>query len=571
MLVLSAPMLLLTILAIWLEDGGPVFFRQTRIGIRGQEFDFLKLRSMRSAAGDNAHREYVKKWIRLGDRAAVNGNGNGVAQNGEKVFKLTDDKRITRVGRIIRRYRIDELPQIINVLRGDMSLIGPRPALPYELELYKGWHRRRLDAVPGITGLWQVSGGNRLVLRRHGAARRQIHRRLVAHQRHQDSRAHRAGAASRRGPVSSRAQTATARALPPLDEVGSQARIHRSAAGAIRRCDSKLWQAFARSVRDNVFAEIALQVIRVGGMVVLARALMPNDFGIFRVLLIVMYFALIPIENGIPEALIQRRNLLPEHESTGWCLSVAVSLAMAMLIYVTAPLVAHLMLMPAIVPYIRLLCIPLVFQGTAMVSNARLRREMRFGALARARKFLREMVFLAAALLLLFEGYARWSLPGALAARIFAYSAALWVADRRFTAAWPRLWAARDFSRFTTTVWGARAMYTMSSNADFLLVGRFLGSNALGFYGMAWDLLRFVPDRLFRVAGRVIFPAFSRVQDDNEQMAARSPISPDTSRASCCRLWRWRRSRRRSLSASSTAQNGCPRRSASACFRSASP
>ncbi len=158
MLVLAAPILLLTMLAIWLEDGGPVFFRQTRIGIRGQQFDFLKLRSMRSAAGDHAHREYVKKWIRHGDKAAV----NGAAPSGDKIFKLTDDTRITRVGRIIRRYRIDELPQIINVLRGDMSLIGPRPALPYELELYKGWHRRRLDAVPGITGLWQVSGGNRL-------------------------------------------------------------------------------------------------------------------------------------------------------------------------------------------------------------------------------------------------------------------------------------------------------------------------------------------------------------------------------------------------------------------------
>ncbi len=158
MLVLTAPLLLLAELAIWLEDGGPVFFRQTRIGIRGEEFDFLKLRSMRSAVGDHDHREYVKKWIRLGERAAT----NGAADDGEKIFKLTDDKRITRVGRILRRYRIDELPQIINVLRGDMSLIGPRPALPYELELYKGWHRRRLDAVPGITGLWQVSGGNRL-------------------------------------------------------------------------------------------------------------------------------------------------------------------------------------------------------------------------------------------------------------------------------------------------------------------------------------------------------------------------------------------------------------------------
>ena len=158
MFILASPILLIAALAVWLEDGGPVFFRQTRIGIHGEEFDFLKLRSMRSASGDNAHREYVKKWIRQGERAAaeVQANGNG------KIFKLTNDNRITRVGHILRRYRIDELPQIINVLRGDMSLIGPRPALPYELELYKGWHRRRLDAVPGITGLWQVSGGNRL-------------------------------------------------------------------------------------------------------------------------------------------------------------------------------------------------------------------------------------------------------------------------------------------------------------------------------------------------------------------------------------------------------------------------
>ncbi len=320
--------------------------------------------------------------------------------------------------------------------------------------------------------------------------------------------------------MSARSQLGAARPILPIDdEIGARPEFVAPQPSSSADADASLWQSFARSVRDNVFAEIAMQLIRVGGMVILARALMPNDFGIFRVLLIVMYFALIPIENGIPEALIQRRDLLPEHESTGWYLSVVISIAAAVLIYLTAPVVGRLMLMPEIVPYIRLLCIPLVFQGTAMVSNARLRREMRFGALASAEVFA-EMVFLAAALLLLFEGYARWSLPGALAARIFAYSAALWVTDRRFTMAWPRLWAARDFSRFTTTVWGARTMYTMSSNADFLLVGRFLGSNALGFYGMAWDLLRFVPDRLFRVAGRVIFPAFSRVQDDNEQMAS---------------------------------------------------
>jgi PST family polysaccharide transporter len=301
-----------------------------------------------------------------------------------------------------------------------------------------------------------------------------------------------------------------------MDDIGAKPELVVPQPAQSADSGSILGRAFARSVRDNVFAEIALQAIRVGGMVVLARALMPNDFGIFRVLLIVMYFALIPIENGIPEALIQRRKLLPEHESTGWC--VGVSLAMAAIMYLTAPLLARLMLMPGIVPYIRLLCIPIVCQGTAMVSNARLRREMRFGALASTEVFA-EMMFLAAALLLLLEGYPRWSLPGALAARVVAYSVALWITDRRFTAAWPRLWAVRDFGRFTASVWGARAIYTCSANADFLLVGRFLGSDALGFYGMAWDLLRFVPDRLFRVAGRVTFPVFSRAQDDNVQMA----------------------------------------------------
>src|SRR5262249_47014303 len=111
----------------------------------------------RSAVNDGVHRDYVANWIRNGERAAA-----AASEDGGKVFKLTNDDRITHVGRIIRRYRIDELPQIFSVLRGDMSLIGPRPALPYEIDLYKGWHRRRLDTVPGITGLWQVSGGNRL-------------------------------------------------------------------------------------------------------------------------------------------------------------------------------------------------------------------------------------------------------------------------------------------------------------------------------------------------------------------------------------------------------------------------
>jgi len=112
---------------------------------------------MRQTASDHVHREYVRNWIRNGHAAATNGSSNGAA-----IFKLSNDQRITRVGRFLRRFSIDELPQLLNVLRGEMSLIGPRPALPYELEHYDEWHRRRLDAAPGITGLWQVSGRNRL-------------------------------------------------------------------------------------------------------------------------------------------------------------------------------------------------------------------------------------------------------------------------------------------------------------------------------------------------------------------------------------------------------------------------
>ena len=317
--------------------------------------------------------------------------------------------------------------------------------------------------------------------------------------------------------MSSSSQASAARPIAPIDDVGAKPDFIAPRPPPSVDPNLGLWQAFARSVRDNVFAEIALQLIRVGGMVLLARELMPSDFGIFRVLLIVTAFAQIPIEFGIPEALIQRRKLLPEHESTGWCLSVLVSIAMAVLLYFGAPLIARAE-MPGIEPYVRLLCIPMILEGTAMVSNARLRREMRFGALASAEVFA-ELIFLAAALLLLVEGHPRMSLPGGLAARYVAYSLALWVIDRRFTTAWPRLWAVRDFGRFTTGVWSARAIYCCSGNADFLLVGHFLGSDALGFYSMAWDLLRFVPDRLFRIAGRVTFPAFSRVQDDNVQLA----------------------------------------------------
>jgi len=155
LLALSAPIIFIAGLLLWLLDGRPLLFRQTRIGIHGKPFGLLKFRTMTANCAEQTHREYVKDWIKQ------NGAANG-KPHGQNVYKLDRDPRITPVGAWLRRLSIDELPQLINVLRGEMSLIGPRPALPYEVEHYQDWHRHRLDAPPGITGLWQVSGRNRL-------------------------------------------------------------------------------------------------------------------------------------------------------------------------------------------------------------------------------------------------------------------------------------------------------------------------------------------------------------------------------------------------------------------------
>lgn len=144
LLLLSAPILLVTAVLVKLEDGGPVLFRQRRVGLKGEQFDCLKFRSM-----------CIDAEARLAELQSRN-EGAGV------LFKMVDDPRITRVGKFIRRYSIDELPQLWNALRGDMSLVGPRPALPREVEQYDSDTRRRLDVRPGLTGLWQVSGRSRL-------------------------------------------------------------------------------------------------------------------------------------------------------------------------------------------------------------------------------------------------------------------------------------------------------------------------------------------------------------------------------------------------------------------------
>ncbi|HLH75387.1 MAG TPA: sugar transferase [Candidatus Binataceae bacterium] len=148
-LLCAGPLMLLAGAALWLTQGRPLLFRQVRLGRHGRPFELLKFRTMTVSAADLIHRQYVQQWITAGAPAGAH-------------FKLSEDPRVTAVGRWLRRFSLDELPQLINVLRGEMSLIGPRPALPYELELYQSWHRRRLDAPPGITGLWQVSGRNQL-------------------------------------------------------------------------------------------------------------------------------------------------------------------------------------------------------------------------------------------------------------------------------------------------------------------------------------------------------------------------------------------------------------------------
>ncbi len=152
-LLLCAPLMLLVALLIKVTSRGPVFYRQTRVGQYGRTFTFLKFRSMHANNDAKVHREYVTKLIteQQSGKAAPTGEGG--------VYKLTNDRRITRIGHFIRRTSIDELPQLLNVLMGDMSLVGPRPPIPYELAAYQTWHRRRLLEVrPGITGLWQVTG-----------------------------------------------------------------------------------------------------------------------------------------------------------------------------------------------------------------------------------------------------------------------------------------------------------------------------------------------------------------------------------------------------------------------------
>lgn len=152
-LILFSPVMLGTAIAIKMTSPGPIIFKQSRIGRKGSRFQFYKFRSMHWNTDDQIHRKYVANLIK-GDLDKVN-QGDGATQ----LFKMKSDPRITRFGKIIRKTSIDELPQFFNVLKGEMSLVGPRPPVPYEVEKYEAWHLRRiLEVKPGVTGLWQVGG-----------------------------------------------------------------------------------------------------------------------------------------------------------------------------------------------------------------------------------------------------------------------------------------------------------------------------------------------------------------------------------------------------------------------------
>ncbi len=160
-LILAAPALVAIVIAIKFTSKGPVLFRQRRVGLYGNPFTFLKFRSMYVGNNHAIHQEYVKGLI-AGTPAQAKAQKEHPGEAKPVVYKLINDPRVTPVGRFLRKSSLDELPQFFNVLKGEMSLVGPRPPIPYEVESYAIWHRRRLlEVKPGITGLWQVMGRSR--------------------------------------------------------------------------------------------------------------------------------------------------------------------------------------------------------------------------------------------------------------------------------------------------------------------------------------------------------------------------------------------------------------------------
>jgi O-antigen/teichoic acid export membrane protein len=293
--------------------------------------------------------------------------------------------------------------------------------------------------------------------------------------------------------------------------------IEQSAA-PVAETQSGLGRRFGRSVRDNVVAECVIQGVRVGAMIVLARALGAAEFGVFRVLLVVGMIAITALEPGLVEALVQRKDLTAVHESSAWFASLALGLAGVAALYAGSGLIASMMAMPQLKAGVKLICIPILLDCAAVTSNAWLQRELRFGVLAGA-EVAAEIAFMAVSLGLLWTPLWWWSLIAGLSARLATRAIVLLAAAPRLPRTWPTHAALHDLRGFAAGVWGGNVLNVVSGNADYILVGRLLGATELGFYVLAWDLLRFVPDRLYKVAGRVAFPAFCLLQDNDAELS----------------------------------------------------
>ena len=152
LLVVLSPVMLVVAVLVRVSSPGPVLFRQTRVGRGRAPFSMLKFRTMRVGCDDGAHRDYVQRMLA------------GEAESHDGLYKLVDDPRVTRVGAVLRKLSLDELPQLLNVVKGDMALVGPRPALPFEAELFPIWATPRYLVLPGVTGLWQVCGRSRVTM-----------------------------------------------------------------------------------------------------------------------------------------------------------------------------------------------------------------------------------------------------------------------------------------------------------------------------------------------------------------------------------------------------------------------
>ena len=154
-LIIASPLMLVIVVLIRLDSPGSAIFAHERVGKDGHRFILYKFRTMHIDNDETQYKEYLRRFINEGTPYKVDEKGNAV-------YKIIDDPRVTRFGAFLRETNLDELPQIINVLKGEMSLVGPMPDIPFAVEMYKDWHKKRLLVQPGMTGLWQVSGINRV-------------------------------------------------------------------------------------------------------------------------------------------------------------------------------------------------------------------------------------------------------------------------------------------------------------------------------------------------------------------------------------------------------------------------